>query len=346
MVTTVEFGQVVQSLQDQLHEQQLQIAYLRGEQLGTLRKNTFQIPGAHLSDAEKRYMNRVLQAAEPHMQRIWELTDGANDSNRGMTSFWVHHLQASIRGSGVHEYRRWLDGPQAVHEFMQFRHARNQVEKERKLVKLFRPTTYIGRQRRKGGTQQALNGYRIFMSGQCYSNETLLGTTKGLRRWAQEWMPCSWRFTKPELVDEANCDRRAQLDAARLARAEMAFAEVVEHKGRRACFLVEVLKKPKCEIKLLPYLMRHLIEVADADEFHLIVKIEDDEGNAWTRTLAAQWMYTELGFRDPKKMDPDYEYLPTAQPKSNQRYLVVPKRVLECRVRDLLMPRFATSTTR
>ena len=429
MVTSVEFGQVVQSFQDELYEQQLELAYLRGEQLGTLRKHTFQVPGAHLSDAERRYMNRVLQAAEPLMQRLWELTDGDNDSAKGLTNFFVHHVQASISGSGVHEYRRWLEGNQAVHEFMQLQHVRRRFERERKLIKLWTPSQFVGRQRQYGGTQRTLRADRLFMSTQCYSNEKLLLTHKGQRQWIREWFPGSWKFSEPVELDAADGDLRAQLDAARCERAERAcaaaeserlmtmsetekakekakaerktaaaakahakaqvraraahaegeseeeeaeaedeaeeegegeeeegegeeeakltresgaylagltFAEVVQHKGRRVCFLLEVLKKPGCVIKLLPYLMRHLLEVADAEEFHLIVKVMDGEGNAWTRTLAAQWMYTELGFRDPKKMDPNFEYLPTAMPSSEQLYLVVPARVLRSRVRDLL----------
>jgi hypothetical protein len=84
----------------------------------------------------------------------------------------------------------------------------------------------------------------------------------------------------------------------------------------------------------MPLMMRHLLEVADADEVHLMVKYKDTAGDDWLRTRVALWYYTELGFRDPRGRDPSFSYLPTINEKfdpGQQKYLVVTSAVLKTR---------------
>lgn len=47
MVTSIHHGTVVDNLLHKLWERDLEIAHLRGEQLGQLGRTTFQMPGPH-----------------------------------------------------------------------------------------------------------------------------------------------------------------------------------------------------------------------------------------------------------------------------------------------------------
>lgn len=77
-------------------------------------------------------------------------------------------------------------------------------------------------------------------------------------------MNLRWRSARPkENAEEMGADVAGLL-----------FAETTIRDDVKICFLLEVLKNPTTTFRVMPLLLRRLLEVEDAVEFHLIVDRE------------------------------------------------------------------------
>ena len=124
----------VKALQKQYAEElwrmRVRLNSYEGEQIGSQTRKTFERPSNKQSKSANRTSRRTLQAAEPHLRALWDLTDVGN-SSEGFENLLVTILTRGMPGSGARHAQRWT-GKRAARLIWESPSCRTEFEKLRK----------------------------------------------------------------------------------------------------------------------------------------------------------------------------------------------------------------------
>jgi hypothetical protein len=91
---------------EQIWRLRVQLNNYEGKETGRHTKKTFQRPSNKQTKSANRRSRRTMQAAEPFLRALWDMTD-VGDSHEGLENLIMALLARGMPGSGARKAQRW-----------------------------------------------------------------------------------------------------------------------------------------------------------------------------------------------------------------------------------------------
>ena len=165
---------IIRPMQEEIFRLRTQVLSLTGEAIGFCPTTRFEAPSRAQSKAQNRAMRRRLEAMEPHLNAIWEQTDGDEDSTDGFENLIAYFAEGGMDGSGRHAKDRWVKGKRLVAKMHAQPLTRRTFEVERTRHKIWAPSAFNTKEREGHVGARQWKATRPFMSRQCPGANVLL----------------------------------------------------------------------------------------------------------------------------------------------------------------------------